>query len=195
MEGSEDMVLVVIDGLDASGKSTQANALCDFLRGKRGKTVLVRFHPSSDSFFGARANRFLYESGKNAHFAAAFFYMFDVIRSILLYSWRKHDYVIFVRYLMGTAYLPSPLHSASYRFFAAVVPTSEFMFFLDVAPEEAFRRIQETRARREMFESLDELRRTRLKALTLASMGGWKIVDANETAEKVGQIIIQILCL
>jgi thymidylate kinase len=69
------------------------------------------------------------------------------------------------------------------------------MFFLDVAPKEAFRRIQETRARREMFESLDELRRTRLKALTLASMGGWKIVDANETAEKVGQIIIQILCL
>jgi thymidylate kinase len=58
------MVLVVIDGLDASGKSTQAIALCDFLRGKRGKTVLVRFHPSSDSFFGARANVFSMKVGR-----------------------------------------------------------------------------------------------------------------------------------
>jgi dTMP kinase len=187
------MVLVVIDGLDASGKSTQAIALCEFLRGKQGKIVLVRLHPSSDNFFGIKANHFLYKRGRNAHFAASFFYMSDVIRSILLYLWKNYDYVIFVRYLMGTAYLPPPLHLASYRFFASIVPTSEFMFFLDVAPKEAFRRIQETRARKEMFESLEELRRTRQKALALASIGGWIIIDANQAAKKVGQAIIEAL--
>lgn len=103
------MVFVVIDGLDASGKDTQAAGLRAFLRA-RGKSVFVQVHPSSDNFFGVEARRFLYCEGKNAHFASAVFFMFDVVRSILLYSWRRFDYVVFVRYLMGTAYLPSPLH-------------------------------------------------------------------------------------
>ena len=187
------MVLVVIDGLDASGKSTQAISLCSFLRNKCGKTVILRLHPSSDNFFGAKAKHFLYQTGKNAHFAAAFFYMVDVIRSVLLYSWREYDYVIFVRYLMGTAYLPSPLHLISYRFFASIVPTSDLMFFFDVAPEEASERIRETRTRLEMFENLDELGQTRRKAPTLAQMGGWIVVDANQTKEKVGEAITQAL--
>jgi len=92
--------------------------------------------------------------------------MLDVVRSILLYSWRKYDYTIFVRYLMGTAYLPSPLHIIAYHFFASVVPTSNFMFFLDVKPEEAYRRIKRARERREMFESFEELEQIRRKALS-----------------------------
>jgi dTMP kinase len=188
------VVLVVIDGLDASGKNVQALALGSFLSGECGKTVLTRFHPSGDNFFGARATHFLLRSGKSAHFAAAVYYMLDVIRSILLYTWRKYDYVIFVRYLMGTAYLPSPLHSISYRFFVCLVPTSEFMFFLDVDPEEAARRIRETRAEREMFETVEELRQTRRKALALASTDGWIIIDANQTPTEVEQAITQSLC-
>jgi dTMP kinase len=172
----------------------QAVALGRFLREECGKTVLTRFHPSGDNSFGTRATRFLYQSGKSAHFAAAVYYMLDVIRSILLYGWRKYDYVIFVRYLMGTAYLPSPLHAIAYWFFASLVPTSEFMFFLDVNPEEAARRIQETRVEREMFETLGELTRTRRKALALAARGGWIIVDANQPSTEVEQTITRTLC-
>ncbi|MDH5754926.1 MAG: thymidylate kinase [Candidatus Bathyarchaeota archaeon] len=178
------MVFVVIDGLDASGKSTQAFKLYNFLK-NHGKTVYLRFHPSSDNFFGVKAKQFLYLKGKGAHFAAAFFYMLDVIRSIPLYSWRKYDYVIFVRYLMGTAYLPSPLHRIAYHFFASLVPTSNLMFFLDVNPEEAYRRIQQERKRQEMFESLEELKRIRRKALSLASIDKWTIIDANKPVKSV----------
>lgn len=178
------MVLIVIDGLDASGKSTQALRLFNFLK-KQGRTVYVRFHPSDDNFFGVKAKSFLYLSGKGAHFAAAFFYMADVIRSILLYMWRTYDFVIFVRYLMGTAYLPSPLHRIAYHFFSSIVPTSNLMFFLDVRPEEAYSRIRRMGERREMFESLEELRRIRRKALSLALMGEWAIIDANKLVEDV----------
>ena len=184
MEASEQLVLVIIDGLDASGKSTQAHKLFAFLT-SHGKTVFVRFHPSSDNFFGVKAKCFLYLKGKNAHFAAAFFYMLDVIRSILLYSWRRYDYLIFVRYLMGTAYLPSPFHRIAYSFFTFVVPTSNLMFFLDVKPQEGYRRIQKERKRREMFESLRELKRIRHKALSLALMGKWTIVDASNPIKVV----------
>jgi len=178
------LVFIVIDGLDASGKSTQAVKLYNFLK-NHGKTVYLRFHPSNDNFFGVKTKQFLYLKGKSAHFAAAFFYMLDVIRSILLYSWRKYDYVIFVRYLMGTAYLPSPLHRVAYHFFASIVPTSNLMFFLDVNPEEAYRRIRQERKRREMFESLEELKRIRRKALSLASIDKWTIINANKPVKDV----------
>ncbi|MFZ0965133.1 MAG: hypothetical protein WAN82_00705 [Candidatus Bathyarchaeia archaeon] len=119
--------------------------------------------------------------------------MLDVIRSILLYSWRKYDYVIFVRYLMGTAYLPSPLHRIAYYFFASIVPTSNFMFFLDVNPEEAYTRIQQARKRREMFESLEELERIRRKALFLALVGKWTVIDANKPVEDIEKEIRKLL--
>ncbi|MGB9713731.1 MAG: thymidylate kinase [Candidatus Bathyarchaeales archaeon] len=178
------MVFIVIDGLDASGKSTQAFRLYSFLR-NCGKTVLLRIHPSNDNLFGIKARQFLYSRGKSAHFAAALFYMLDVIRSILLYSWRKYDYIIFVRYLMGTAYLPAPLHRLAYHFFASTVPTSQLMFFLDVKPEEAYRRIQQTRRRQEMFENLEELEQVRLKALSLALTGKWTIIDGNKPMNSI----------
>jgi len=114
-----------------------------------------------------KARQFLILKGRSAHFAASLFYLLDVIRSILLYSWRRYDYVIFVRYLLGTAYLPSPMHKIAYQFFASTVPTPELMFFLDVKPEEAYRRILQMRNKLEMFESMEELQRVRCKALSL----------------------------
>lgn len=186
------MTFIVIDGLDASGKDTQAFRLARFFN-KRGKTVCLRFHPSGDNFFGVKAKQFLHSKGKNAHFASALFYMLDVIRSILLYKWQRYDCVIFVRYLMGTAYLPSPLHRLAYHFFALFVPKSNAMFFLDVGPEEACRRIREARREQEMFEDITELRRVRVKALSLALVGKWTIVDAGKPVEEVEREIQKLV--
>ena len=100
---------MVIEGLDGSGKTTQALRLRGWLAG-RGRRVHARFHPSGDNWAGRRARRFLLAEGRSAHFAASMFYILDVLRSVLLTPWRAHDYVVYVRYLMGTAYLPPPLH-------------------------------------------------------------------------------------
>ncbi len=186
------MPFIVIDGLDAAGKSTQAQGLYKHLR-RSGKTVFLRVHPSNDNFAGEKARTFLSAKGKGAHFASAFFYMLDVVRSILLYSWRECDYLIFVRYLMGTAYLPAPLHSIAFHFFSLIVPTSDLMFFLDVSPAEASRRIEQKRGRREMFENLEELKRTRKKALSLALTGNWVIIDANSPIGTVQREIVKTL--
>ena len=162
----------MIDGLDASGKSTQAYLLSRFLSSE-GRTVCTRSHPSDDNFFGIEARRFLYSRGRGAHFASALFFMFDAIRSVLVYSWQRYDYIIFVRYLMGAAYLPSPMHEFAYRFFAVLVPKSDAMFFLDTTPEVAYGRIREGRKTREMFEDIDSLKNVRAKGLSLASIGAW----------------------
>jgi len=119
--------------------------------------------------------------------------MVDVIRSIFLYTWQKYDYVIFVRYLMGTAYLPSPLHRIAYHFFALFVPKSDSMFFLDTTPQEAYRRIRLARKDQEMFESINELRKVRAKGLSLALIGKWQIIDADRSIEEVGVEIQRLL--
>ena len=144
------------------------------------KTVCLRVHPESDNWFGRKARAFLYSEGKSAHFASALFYMVDVIRSILLYSWRKTDYVVFVRYLMGTAYLPSPLHTLGYNLFSKIVPKSKNMFFL-MTPVAA--RIQNNRSDIEMFENLSSLKKVRKKALSLTRFDNWVILDSNKPSK------------
>ena len=186
------MKLIVIEGLDASGKSTQGIKLYKFLQTQE-KVVYLRIHPSVDNFFGINAKKFLFAKGKSAHVASALFYLLDVIRSLLLYSWRRFDYLLFVRYLMGTAYLPAPLHRIAYYFFSRIVPTPSCVFFLDVSPEEAHRRIQQTRTKQEMFETWEELIRIRQKARELAFLGKWVIIDANSPIKTVETRIRRLL--
>ena len=170
--------------MDGSGKSTQAKLLLKSLR-QMNKTVCLRIHPERDNWFGRQARVFLYSKGRSAHFASALFYMIDVIRSIVLYSWRKTDFIVFVRYLMGTAYLPGPFHIVGYNFFSCVVPKSEAMFFLDVLPQTAAGRIQNNRKEVEMFENLRDLQKIRYKALSLTRFDSWVILDSNKREEKV----------
>ena len=181
-------MFVVIEGLDASGKTTQAERLRDGLR-RRGLTVFTRFHPSSDCWAGRGARRFLLAEGKSAHFCSAVFYIADVLRSVLLTPWRLYDYVVYVRYLMGTAYLPPPLHIIAHHFFSALLPRPRRTFFLRVDPEEAYRRIKRSRREQEMFESLDQLERINVRASSLARANGWIVIDANRPEEEVEEQI------
>ncbi len=177
-------MLIIIDGLDGSGKSTQSQLLLKSLK-EKNKTACLRIHPETDNWFGIKARFYLYSQGKSAHFASALFYMIDVVRSILLYSWRRLDFIIFVRYLMGTAYLPSPLHLIAYNFFSSLVPKSKNLFFLDVYPEIAAVRINENREKTEMFESLESLKKVRTKALSLTRYDKWIIINSNNSTEEV----------
>jgi dTMP kinase len=186
-------VLVVIDGLDGSGKTTQAHLICGRLT-RGGKSFIVRAHPSKDNFFGRMGRGYLLLEGKRARAVASLFYLADVVRSILLYRWRRVDYVVFVRYLMGTAYLPAPLHRIAYLFFYRVVPTSRHMYFIDVSPEEAYRRL-EFRANKEMFESLEKLTEVRGKAVGLALSGGWTVIDGNRPLRAINEQLSLLLSL
>jgi len=183
------MPFIVIDGLDASGKTTQAQRLACFLR-NQGKTFCLRIHPAANNFFGSHAKQLLLAKGKSAHFTSAVFYMFDVLYSILRYSWRDYDYVIFVRYLLGTAYLPSPIDKLAYHFFVFIVPKPEKLFFIDIKPEVAYERITKRAGKTfEMFEKPEALKKIRRKAIELASLGKWLIIDGEKSANEIELII------
>ena len=180
---------MVVEGLDASGKTTQALRLRKRLEG-RGFTVYTRFHPAGDNWAGARARRFLLADGRSAHFAAAMFYIADVLRSVIITPWRTYDYIVYVRYLMGTAYLPPPLGVFAFRFFSTLLPRPRHVFYLDIEPDEAHKRIVEGRIQVEMFESREQLEKIGSRALALAHFSSWTIINGMGSEEDIEERIL-----
>jgi dTMP kinase len=169
------MELIVVDGIDGSGKSTVAEWIAVHYR-SRGEKVLVRAHPS-DSFCGRLSRRSLTSEGKLMRTVATVFFILDVLNSLRrLRGWKDHDKVIFVRYVMATAYLPSSLYMKGYDFFCKVLPIPEKLLVVDATPECALRRIEEREHEREMFENRESLEKVRGKILDLATHG-WKVLD------------------
>jgi len=176
------MRLIIIDGLDGSGKDTQAQLIKTKYE-KKGERVCIRSHPESDNFFGKKAKKALLEKRKINKIKASIFYMMDVLRSIRKYHRKeKYDTIIMVRYLVGTAYLPKKLVKVGYRFFENFVPTSDYMFFLDAAPDVLAKRV-EGRSNREIFETFEGFVNVRNKALSVVH--DWIIIDASDPIEDV----------
>lgn len=174
------MRLIIVDGLDGVGKDTHARLIKERYK-KKGETVIIRSHPESDNYYGRKAKKALLGSGKINRLNASIFYALDVLRSLRIYYRRPHhDTLIMVRYLMGTAYLPSRLAKIAYRVFDKFVPTSDYMFFLDAPPKELLERIKK-RKQKEMFETYEKLVTVRKRALNLVK--DWHIIDTTKPIE------------
>ena len=182
------MRFIVIDGLDGAGKDTHA-----LLIKKRyeamGEKVILRSHPESDNIYGRRAKRALLGRGKVNRIRASVYYAMDVLRSVRLYN-HNADTIIMVRYLGGVAYLPPKLGRIMYDFFIKLLPTSDYMFFLDVDPPESLSRI-EKRDEKEMFENIEQLTRVRKNAMSFVK--SWNIISTNQPIECTRRDIEKVL--
>ncbi len=183
------MRLYVIDGLDGSGKDTQAYMLKEHLSAG-GREVIVRIHPSADSQPGRASKKALMRRGQLWRMAATVLYSLDVIRSVILYCNGDGD-VILVRYTLACAYLPRAVMKPAYALVSFFMPKSPNMFFLDVTPEEAMQRIKNRGGDHEMFETLPHLRKNRERALSIT--GDWKVIDGDQAREKVFDDIVKNL--
>jgi len=179
---------VVVDGLDGAGKDTHAQLIKNRYEA-RGEQVLVRSHPNEDNKYGQRTKKALLGQGKKNHIKASLYYALDVIRSIRIYYGTADTFIV-VRYLMGVAYLPLPLAKVLYKLFATFLPTSRYMFFLDVEPAESLLRLQK-REEQEMFETMEGLQAVRKKALHLVR--DWHIVHTNRSIDDTYAVIDALL--
>ncbi|MFO7792509.1 MAG: hypothetical protein R6W73_05950 [Candidatus Saliniplasma sp.] len=185
------MKLIIIDGCDASGKDTHALKLKKMFEDK-DKTVRLRSHPEDDNVFGRKAKEALLKGGVTNKFKASIFYALDVFRTLnKYYNEDDTDILIIVRYLIGTAYLPKPLSDISYKAFKNILPTSEYMFFLDVDPQEAMKRVKE-RQDREMFENVKDFSKVREKVFSIIDEE-WHVIDTNKSVKENYQEIKKIL--
>ena len=182
------MRFIIIDGLDGSGKDTHANLIQEYYLAK-GEKVILRTHPSKDNAYGINAKKALLGHGKINHLKASMYYALDVLRSVRKY-YGKAETIIMVRYLMGVAYLPFPIAKLLYFFFSTILPTSNYMFFLDVKPDELLNRLLK-RNEHEMFENLNDLVKVRIKAMELAE--DWHKINTGQSVELAQQDINDIL--
>jgi len=78
-----------------------------------------------------------------------------------------------------------------YWIFTAFLPVSEYMFFLDLTPEESMKRMSGQEDQEEMFKMLEDLIKVRGKALELANE--WHVIDTSGTIEEVQNEIDEII--
>lgn len=184
---------VVVDGIDGSGKSTLASWVREKYEAE-GERVLVRVHPSS-SWIGRWARRALEGEGRVMRLLATFFFIIDVLGSLRAMRRDSKEYgtVVFVRYLMATAYLPASLAPMGYDFFARLLPIPRRLILVDVSPGTAHQRITERRHSKEMFEDVASLGRVRSKVLMLAERGHWRIVENSGTMDEAKSRLLQAL--
>ena len=182
------MKFIVIDGLDGSGKDTQINLLAETYK-KQGKNVVVRSHPCNDNRYGRKSKQALLKTGKINHLIATIYFGLDAIRSVRKYSHDDSiDVLIFSRYILAVMYLPDVINVVVYKIVCFVLPTSKYMFFLDVSPEESLRRIGTRDEDTEMFENKESLIKARNKSKKFTY--NWNVVDGNQSVEQISSQII-----
>jgi len=174
------MRLIVVDGLDGCGKNAHADNIRRLLEGQGEKATIVS-HPSR-RLFGRLSKRFLEDSGAGARLFATLFFTLDVLMSVRWYRKQKIGNVIFVRYLLGTAYLPESIAPIGYRFFRNFLPFPDIALFIDIEPEVARRRIASRGLAPEMFETPERLTATRRVARSLVA-DEWVTIDNSEDGE------------
>jgi dTMP kinase len=88
---------------------------------------------------------------------------------------------------MSVVYLPNVINIIIYKFVSFVLPTSDYMFFLDVSPEESLKRIDNRSEETEMFENMEELEKARIKSKKVTY--DWNIINADNSIAKVNDEI------
>ena len=193
------MKFIVVDGIDGSGKDTQAkfiyeNYIDKFNNFQKDKVITLRSHPELDNYFGKVSHNALSKKGKLRKILAGIFYVFDVLRSLIIY-YPKSDILIFSRYLLGVIYLPKPLVKPSYTFLSFILPTSKDMFFLDIHPKEAMKRILNRNnhdfSNLQAFEDEKSLEKCRKKAFLVTK--NWKKINAEKSQNQIREKIEVIL--
>ena len=184
------MRLIVVDGLDGCGKDTHAQNIKRILEPK-GEKVTIVSHPSK-RWLGRISKRALEGSGMAARLFATVFFTADVLMSVRWYKKQRSGTVIFVRYLLGAAYLPERFAAAGYKFFRKLLPFPELAFFIDIRPEVARRRILARGHRPEMFETMDKLAKVRKVAKRLVE-SEWITIDNSEDGERPFKMVESIL--
>jgi len=183
----------VVDGLDGCGKDTHAENIRRILE-SRGDRVTVISHPSGRRL-GRLSKRSLEGSGPMARSLATLFFTLDVLMSVRWYKKQKEGTAIFVRYLLGTAYLPPRLASAGYRVFRRLLPFPDLAFFIDIDPEVALRRIKSRGHAPEMFETKSKLEAVRWVAKKLAEDEWIRIdnsVDGDPPFKDIERILLEM---
>ncbi len=195
---------IVFEGIEGSGKSFQSKEVYNALL-KKGEDVILTTEPWEDDEIGklirrelkdkkdgisVRTLQFLYVANRSNH-----------VEKFIVPNIENGKTIISDRYWMstvayGSTFIKGPEGELDYflginRKF--LIP--DIVFYIDVEPEEAHRRIVDRGAAKERFDKLDSLKLLRHKYIELAESydGTWITINGNNEKSKVTEEIMMHL--
>ena len=191
---------IVLEGLDGSGKTTQAKRLSTYL-GKKNYSSLVTKEPTN-SPIGLLIREILHKKYSTSPNTLALLYAADRsehISSEVEPALKNGTHVICDRFVYSHlayqgAFLPQPT-IISYNSHSLITP--DLTIFIDTSPEECTRRIVTNRKSLELFDGLEHANNLRANFFAAFEMFGSqmpvKIVNGNQSEDKIFSHLLSIV--
>jgi dTMP kinase len=183
-------LLIAFEGLDQSGKQTQAELLRDLLVG-RGRAVRLLSFPAYETPIGQELARAL----RGAHDYPA-----DVMQLLYIANRYEEKPQIELELARGTVLVCDRFAASSIAYGEAQgvdpawladvqrhLPTPDFTILLDITPEVSLRRKPRDRDRYE--QDLALLGRVRESYLRQAAANGWAVIDADRSRDAIAAAV------
>ena len=195
--------LIVIEGLDGSGKATQSELVCSYLKAQGYKTAKLTF-PDYNEKTSALVKMYLSgELGTDANavnaYAASSFYSVDRVASYIK-TWKtvyeNSDFIIADRYTTSNIiYQMSKLDTAEYDEFIdwlydfeynkLLLPKPDLVMFLDVNPEVSqkllLKRYQGDESKKDIHEkNFQYLLQCRSSSMYAIKKLGWHVINCSD---------------
>ncbi len=196
MSSKSGGTLIVLEGIDGSGKSTQAKLLYDWLIKEGYKAVLLR-EPTNGKY--GRILREKLKSGKLPPDEAYRLFLLDRIEDVrtnIIPALKKGYVVVIDRYFISTiAYqgasgIPIDKIISDHKKYG--VPIPDIVFVLDIPADEAINRLKRLKRNFDSFEKKDFLEKVRKIYLNVGRYIPTLviIVDATRNVKEVHELII-----
>ncbi len=190
-------LFIALEGIDGSGKSTQAKLLAKAMT-DAGHKVYLTFEPT-DGMIGSVLRNILKGTVKADHKVIAGLFLADRLDHLLneetgIVKKIKDGYTVITDRYYFSSYAYHGTHMDMDWVIAANKMCADILkpdmnIFIDVAPEVSMQRINANRAHTELFENLDSLRNVRAKYMEafekLRHTEHVKMVDGNRGADAI----------
>jgi len=187
---------IVIEGIDKSGKDTQARFLCDFLN-SQNKKAIITFEPTDNNFWGRLIHFILKNRIKLPSLWFQKMYYWDRLchQKEIKYYLKQGYYVICVRYFFSTiayGYYGGLDINKIVRWHKKVI-WPRFVIFLDISAQQAVRRLELEGGKGEFFEKerkLEKIRQGYFECIKLFP-NLFKTIDGERSKEEIFKEVLE----
>ncbi len=187
-------LLIAIEGLDQSGKETQAQAMREHLR-QRGRKVRLMSFPDYGTSIGEEVARALQgERDYGPDVMQLLFIANRYERKAALTHWLENGLVLVCDRYRASSLAYGEAHGLDPAWLADIqrfLPEPDLTILLDISPQTALARKAAGRDRYER--DLDLLARVRQSYRRQAAQAGWAVVDGERPKAEVTQAITTVL--
>ncbi len=191
MEGK----FIVFEGIDGSGKTTQAGLLANYLKNKKQDVVLTK-NPTSGKI-GALLKQY-YLKNSTLPLADALLFSADraeQVETVIKPALKEGKIVLSDRYYYSN-WIYQSIEGVDMEWLIEInkfFPKPDSVFLIDISPQKALERIKSARKPGEIekFEKIKTLENLRKKYLDLAKKEGMVVVDGDKPIQEIHKEIVE----